>query len=104
MKRPLVMFLVVTHFGFALGQERWEYATFTAEELSYLWSSPERLVGPNSNIGIFYEVLTEEPLPPTLTPLGGVLNYAGEQGWELVSIDSGLSQRTYIFKRPIEQP
>ena len=104
MKKLLVILSLAACVSFALAQQRWEYATFTAEELSYLWSSPERVVGPNSNIDIFYQVLSERPLPDTLTPLGGVLNYAGEQGWELIGIDSGLSQRIYIFKRPVEGP
>lgn len=95
----LFVFLLLSS---ALARTTWEYAIFSDGYLSdaryFNWRSPDGLVA-DSNEARFYEDVTGSPRPLRGLLPDLIFMYAGEQGWELVSVVNDTVAFYYYFKR-----
>ena len=101
MRKLLVLAVFLSSFALA---QNWEYAMIViAEEtmgMGYSWISDDITAGPMSS----YETLLAElgVDSPGPAPLHTLLNYAGANGWELVTTNTTGGSIIFIFKREKE--
>ena len=79
----------------------WEYAQFVSQEELYQWIEHEQLITSDSQQGLLRrlgeprEITTGQFINDLI-----VLNYAGRNGWELISVvNPGPAILIYTFKR-----
>jgi hypothetical protein len=88
----------------ALGADRWQYATLTATG-TLTWRAGERALTATTvqQFPAFYQELTGQPWNHK-TDMGEqtvamLLDALGQQGWELVQVQTENGPRVYYFKR-----
>ena len=104
MKKCLSVIVLLASFSFTFAQQ-WEYAMFTVTQetmgTGFSWAGPGEAVGPKGDIAGLLQDLGSSAAPGE-TPLFSLLSYAGEQSWELVTVQTVGASLYYIFKRPAQ--